>query len=75
MHVCGGCVSCHAGKVEYDRVWFQYEGRNPVLRDVTFTVPGGKTVAFVVRTRHTHTRTHTHTHTHTRTHTHTHTHA
>lgn len=35
------------GSVEYDKVSFEYEHGAPVLRDVSFKVPGGKTIAFV----------------------------
>lgn len=37
-----------AARVEYDDVCFEYEVAAPVLRHVSFTVPGGRTVAFVV---------------------------
>jgi ABC-type transport system involved in Fe-S cluster assembly fused permease/ATPase subunit len=36
-----------AGTIEFDRVSFAYDDRRPVLHEVTFTVPGGRTVAVV----------------------------
>lgn len=33
------------GAIEFDRVSFAYDDRKPTLQDVSFTVPGGKTVA------------------------------
>jgi ATP-binding cassette, subfamily B, bacterial len=33
--------------LRFDRVTFAYSGREPVLRDVSFTVPAGRTVALV----------------------------
>lgn len=38
------------GAVEFDHVWFAYEGDNYVLRDVSFKVEPGQTVAFVGHT-------------------------
>jgi len=35
------------GRVEFDRVSFEYEAGVPVLRDVTFTAPAGTTTALV----------------------------
>jgi len=35
------------GRVEFKNVWFAYEGENWVLRDVSFTIEPGETVAFV----------------------------
>ena len=35
------------GKVEFDRVNFKYEAEREILRDVSFTVPAGRTVAIV----------------------------
>lgn len=35
------------GKIEFKNVWFAYEGENWVLRDVSFTISPGETVAFV----------------------------
>ena len=35
------------GEVVFDHVDFQYDDRRPILRDVSFTVPPGKTVAIV----------------------------
>jgi len=38
------------GEVMFDRVSFHYDKRKPTLKDVTFTVPAGKTVAIVGET-------------------------
>lgn len=38
------------GSVEFKNVWFAYEGENWVLRDVSFRVEPGQTVAFVGHT-------------------------
>ena len=35
------------GKIVFDHVWFSYDGEEWVLRDVSFTVEPGQTVAFV----------------------------
>lgn len=35
------------GKVEFQNVWFAYEGENWVLKDVSFTIEPGQSVAFV----------------------------
>lgn len=35
------------GHIEFKHVWFAYEGENWVLKDVSFTVEAGQTVAFV----------------------------
>ena len=35
------------GKIEFKNVWFAYEGENWVLKDVSFTINPGETVAFV----------------------------
>lgn len=35
------------GKVEFDHVWFAYNNEEYVLRDISFTVNAGETVAFV----------------------------
>ena len=35
------------GNIEFKNVWFAYEDENWVLRDVSFTVKSGQTVAFV----------------------------
>ena len=35
------------GRVEFKNVWFAYQGENWVLRDVSFTIEPGQTVAFV----------------------------
>jgi ATP-binding cassette subfamily B protein len=36
-----------APEVRFDRVVFAYDGQHPVLHDVSFTIPAGKTVAVV----------------------------
>ena len=38
------------GEVKFNRVSFAYDERKPTLKDVTFTVPAGKTVAIVGET-------------------------
>jgi ATP-binding cassette subfamily B protein len=35
------------GKIEFDHVWFAYEHENYVLKDLTFTLPAGETLAIV----------------------------
>lgn len=35
------------GKIEFDHVWFAYEGKNYVLKDVSFVINPGEKVAFV----------------------------
>ncbi|ARU63397.1 hypothetical protein CBW65_22190 [Tumebacillus avium] len=35
------------GRVEFKNVWFAYTGENWVLRDVSFTIEPGETIAFV----------------------------
>jgi len=35
------------GKIEFDHVWFAYSGEDWVLRDVSFTIEPGQSVAFV----------------------------
>ncbi len=35
------------GRVEFENVSFSYDPRRPVLKDVSFTVPAGKTIAIV----------------------------
>lgn len=35
------------GKIEFDHVWFAYDGKNYVLRDVSFVINPGEKVAFV----------------------------
>ncbi len=39
-----------AGEIEFRHVWFAYSGENWVLKDVSFTVPKGRTAAFVGET-------------------------
>ncbi len=36
-----------APDVVFDRVWLAYEGDRPILQDISFTIPAGKTVAVV----------------------------
>jgi len=38
------------GKVEFDKVWFAYTNENYVLKDVSFTIEPGETVAIVGHT-------------------------
>ncbi|GIU95163.1 MAG: ABC transporter ATP-binding protein [Gaiellaceae bacterium] len=38
------------GEVRFEGVWFAYEPGRPVLRDVSLTVPAGRTVALIGRT-------------------------
>lgn len=38
------------GKVEFDKVWFAYSNENYVLKDVSFTINPGETVAIVGHT-------------------------
>ncbi len=35
------------GKIEFEHVDFSYDGKNPVLQDVSFTIEAGKTVAIL----------------------------
>lgn len=35
------------GKIEFDQVWFAYDGENYVLKDVSFVINPGEKVAFV----------------------------
>ena len=35
------------GEVEFDHVYFSYDGENDVLKDVSFTIPAGQTLAIV----------------------------
>ncbi|MCR5056902.1 MAG: ABC transporter ATP-binding protein/permease [Clostridia bacterium] len=35
------------GRIEFDHVWFAYEGENWILRDVSFVIEPGQTCAFV----------------------------
>ncbi len=35
------------GKIEFDHVWFAYDEKNWVLKDVSFTIEPGETAAFV----------------------------
>ncbi len=38
------------GKIEFRNVWFSYDNENWVLKNVSFTIPAGKSVAFVGKT-------------------------
>lgn len=38
------------GKIEFDHVWFAYDGENYVLKDVSFVINPGEKVAFVGET-------------------------
>ena len=38
------------GKIEFKNVWFAYEGENWVLKDVSFTIEPGQSIALVGRT-------------------------
>lgn len=40
-------VPTFKGKIEFKHVYFAYEGEDYVLKDVSFTIPEGKTAAFV----------------------------
>lgn len=40
-------LAISAGEVRFDRVSFGYDTRRPILKDVSFVVPAGKTVAIV----------------------------
>ena len=35
------------GRIEFDHVWFAYDGEHYVLRDVSFVIEPGEKVAFV----------------------------
>lgn len=43
-------INIKAGEVEFDHVHFSYDPRKATLKDVTFTVKAGQTVAFVGET-------------------------
>ena len=38
------------GKIEFKNVWFAYEGENWILKDISFTIEPGKSVALVGKT-------------------------
>lgn len=38
------------GKIEFKHVWFAYEGENWILKDISFTIKPGESVAFVGKT-------------------------
>jgi len=42
-----GALAVANGRIEFDRVSFGYDPARPILKDVSFTVPAGKTVAIV----------------------------
>lgn len=41
------CLSIHTGTIAFDRVQFSYREDQPVLKDLSFSVTGGQTVALV----------------------------
>ena len=41
------CLSIHNGTIAFEQVCFSYRESQPVLRDLSFTVTGGQTVALV----------------------------
>ena len=45
-----GAIPRFRGEVEFDHVWFSYDGVHPVLSDITFTAQPGQTVALVGHT-------------------------
>jgi len=45
-----GAIPRFRGEVEFEHVWFSYDGEHPVLRDITFTAQPGQTVALVGHT-------------------------
>ena len=48
------------GKIEFDHVWFAYDGKNYVLRDVSFVINPGEKVAFVGATAVSYTHLYVH---------------
>ncbi len=38
------------GKIEFKNVWFAYEGENWILKNISFTIEAGQSVAFVGKT-------------------------
>lgn len=38
------------GKIEFKNVWFAYEGENWILKDISFTIEAGQSIALVGRT-------------------------
>lgn len=38
------------GKIEFKNVWFAYEGENWILKDISFTIESGQSIALVGRT-------------------------
>lgn len=40
-------ISSFKGEIEFEHVWFAYEGEDWILKDVSFKVEAGKTCAFV----------------------------
>lgn len=45
-----GSLGIARGRIEFRNVWFAYDSEDWILRDVSFTVEPGETVAFVGRT-------------------------
>jgi ATP-binding cassette, subfamily B, multidrug efflux pump len=45
-----GALGIARGRIEFRNVWFAYDSEDWILRDVSFTVEPGETVAFVGRT-------------------------
>ena len=46
----GGKIGRARGRIEFQRVWFAYHGEDWVLKDVSFTVEPGQTVAVIGHT-------------------------
>jgi len=45
--ICGKETGRFRGRIEFENVWFAYEGEGWVLKDVNFSINPGETVAFV----------------------------
>ncbi|OGO81415.1 MAG: ABC transporter ATP-binding protein, partial [Clostridiales bacterium GWC2_40_7] len=45
--ICGKATGRFRGRIEFENVWFAYEGEGWVLKDVSFSINPGETVAFV----------------------------
>lgn len=45
-----GSIPRFRGEVEFENVWFSYDGAHPVLRDISFKAKPGQTVALVGHT-------------------------
>ncbi len=39
------------GKIEFKNVWFAYEGENWILKNISFTIEPGQSIALVGKTR------------------------